>query len=225
MAGHSLGEYSALTASGALSLADAVRLVRIRATAMQEAVPVGTGTMAAVIGLDDEAVIAACAEASQGDVVEAVNFNAPGQVVIAGHVAAVERACEVAKAKGARRAMVIAVSAPFHSSLLQPAATVLEQALAEVNIAEPSVPVINNVDVQSPTSATEICSALVRQAWHPVRWVETIQAMKGLGVTHIVECGPGKVLAGLIKRIDKEMVVYSVNDPASLESTLSALKG
>ncbi|MCQ9616888.1 ACP S-malonyltransferase [Paenalcaligenes niemegkensis] len=225
MAGHSLGEYSALTASGALALADAVRLVRIRASAMQEAVPVGTGTMAAILGLDDDQVIAVCAEAAQGETVEAVNFNAPAQVVIAGHVTAVERACELAKAQGARRAVVLPVSAPFHSSLLKPAAQVLESALKEVSMQVPAVPVINNVDVQSPSDIAQIRSALVRQAWHPVRWVETVQAMKAMGITHIVECGPGKVLAGLIKRIDRDMVVYSVNDPSSLEQTISALKG
>lgn len=225
MAGHSLGEYSALTASGALALADAVRLVRIRASAMQEAVPVGTGTMAAILGLDDDQVIAVCAEAAQGETVEAVNFNAPAQVVIAGHVTAVERACELAKAQGARRAVVLPVSAPFHSSLLKPAAQVLESALEEVSMQVPAVPVINNVDVQSPSDIAQIRSALVRQAWHPVRWVETVQAMKAMGITHIVECGPGKVLAGLIKRIDRDMVVYSVNDPSSLEQTISALKG
>ena len=225
MAGHSLGEYSALTAAGVFSLADAVRMVRIRATAMQEAVPVGTGTMAAVLGLEDDVVAQVCAEAAEGEVVEAVNFNAPGQVVIAGHVNAVQRACDVAKSKGARRAMVIPVSAPFHSSLLQPAAQVLEKALTEVSMQAPAVPVINNVDVQSPTDEVAIRSALVRQAWHPVRWVETVQAMKAMGITHIVECGPGKVLSGLVKRIDREMVVLSVNDPASLDETLAALKG
>lgn len=225
MAGHSLGEYSALTAAGVFSLADAVRLVRIRATAMQEAVPVGTGTMAAVLGLEDAVVAEVCAEAAEGEVVEAVNFNAPGQVVIAGHVNAVQRACDLAKSKGARRAMVIPVSAPFHSSLLQPATQVLEKALTEVSMQTPTVPVINNVDVQSPNDEAAIRSALVRQAWHPVRWVETVQAMKAMGITHIVECGPGKVLSGLVKRIDREMVVLSVNDPASLDETLAALKG
>src|SRR5690606_8952767 len=225
MAGHSLGEYSALTAAGVFSLADAVRLVRIRATAMQEAVPVGTGTMAAVLGLEDDVVAQVCAEAAEGEVVEAVNFNAPGQVVIAGHVNAVQRACDVAKSKGARRAMVIPVSAPFHSSLLQPAAQVLEKALTEVSMQAPAVPVINNVEVQSPTDEVAIRSALVRQACHTVRWVETVEAMKAMGITHIVECGPGKVLSGLVKRIDREMVVLSVNDPASLDETLAALKG
>ena len=201
MAGHSLGEYAALTAAGALTLEDAVRLVRVRADAMQAAVPVGTGGMAAVLGLDDNAVRAACAQAAQGEVVEAVNFNAPAQVVIAGHKAAVERACEAAKAAGAKRALPLPVSAPFHSSLLRPAADVLAGALAQVAVAAPQVSVINNVDVASPADPAAIQDALVRQAWHPVRWVETLRAMKAQGVTHVVECGPGKVLAGLTKRI------------------------
>ena len=202
VAGHSLGEYAALTAAGALALEDAVRLVRIRADAMQVAVPVGTGGMAAILGLDDAAVIAACEHAAQGEVVEAVNFNAPMQVVIAGHKAAVERACEAAKAAGAKRAVVLPVSAPFHSSLLSPAAEVLARALAEVDVRSPQIPLINNVDVAMPTDPQDVRDALVRQAWHPVRWVETLAAMKAQGVTHVVECGPGKVLAGLIKRID-----------------------
>lgn len=224
MAGHSLGEYSALTAAGAMDLADAVRIVRIRAEAMQAAVPVGEGAMAAVLNLSDEQIQAVCAEAAQGQVVEPVNFNAPGQIVIAGHKEAVERACELAKAAGARRAVLLPVSAPFHSSLLQPAARVLEQALSQMTLHSPRIPVLNNVDVLMPSEPEAIKSALVRQAWHPVRWVETIAAMRGEGVTHIVECGPGKVLAGLIKRIDKEITVLSVNDPASLEQSLTSLK-
>ncbi len=225
MAGHSLGEYAALTAAGALTLEDAVRLVRVRADAMQAAVPVGTGAMAAILGLDDAAVLAACEQAAQGEVVEAVNFNAPAQVVIAGHKAAVERACEAAKAAGAKRALLLPVSAPFHSSLLKPAADVLAGALAQVTVLVPQVPVINNVDVASPVEPGAIRDALVRQAWHPVRWVETLQAMKAQGVTHVIECGPGKVLAGLTKRIDPDMVGMSITDPASLAAALAAVNG
>jgi [acyl-carrier-protein] S-malonyltransferase len=224
VAGHSLGEYTALTAAGSLALEDAVRLVRVRADAMQTAVPVGTGGMAAILGLDDDAVRAACAQAAQGEVVEAVNFNAPAQVVIAGHKAAVERACEAAKAAGAKRALPLPVSAPFHSSLLKPAADVLAGALAEIQVSAPSIPVINNVDVAQAGDPAAIRDALVRQAWHPVRWVETIQAMKAQGVTHVVECGPGKVLAGLVKRIDGDLVGMSIADPASLEAALAALQ-
>lgn len=223
MAGHSLGEYAALTAAGALRLEDAVRLVRIRADAMQAAVPVGSGAMAAILGLDDDAVRAACRDAAQGEVVEAVNFNAPAQVVIAGHRAAVERACDAARQAGAKRALLLPVSAPFHSSLLQPAAAVLARALAEADVAAPGVPVINNVDVAQPTDPAAIRDALVRQAWHPVRWVETIRAMKQMGVTHIVECGPGKVLAGLTKRIDAGIIGMAITDPASLDAALSTL--
>ncbi|MGO3891992.1 MAG: ACP S-malonyltransferase [Paenalcaligenes sp.] len=225
MAGHSLGEYSALAAAGVFGLADAVRLVRVRANAMQDAVPVGVGAMAAILGLDDDTVRAVCAEAGQSEVVEAVNFNAPAQVVIAGHKAAVERACELAKAKGAKRALLLPVSAPFHSSLLEPAANVLEGALANVVMQAPVVPVINNVDVEEPADVQDIRSALVRQAWHAVRWVETIQKMKAMGITHVVECGPGKVLAGLIKRIDRDLEVLSVNDPDSLAQAIATLKG
>lgn len=223
MAGHSLGEYAALTAAGSLSLADAVRLVRVRADAMQAAVPVGTGAMAAVLGLDDEAVRVACAEAAQGQVVEAVNFNAPSQVVIAGHAEAVQRAIQTAKAAGAKRAMLLPVSAPFHSSLLKPAADVLEQALAVINVAVPQVPVINNVDVALVQDPSGIRDALVRQAWHAVRWVEIIQAMKAQGVTHVVECGPGKVLSGMVKRIDPDLVALSVTDPESMQVALDIL--
>ena len=225
VAGHSLGEYSALVAAGALDLADAVRTVRVRAEAMQSAVPVGEGGMAAILGLDDDAVRQACAEAAEGQVVEAVNYNAPAQVVIAGHTAAVERACERARAAGAKRAVSLPVSAPFHSRLLEPAAAVLAQALANVSLTAPAVPLINNVDVAAPADPAAIRDALVRQAWHPVRWVETIQAMKREGVTHIVECGPGKVLAGLVKRIDREIVTCNITDPASLQQTLDTLGG
>ena len=224
VAGHSLGEYSALTVSGVLRLADAVKLVRVRANAMQDAVPVGVGAMAAILNLDDAQIRQVCAAAAQGQVVEPVNFNAPGQIVIAGHKEAVERACELAKAAAARRAVLLPVSAPFHSSLLEPAAQVLTEALKHVELDAPRIPVINNVDVEWPDDTIDIKSALARQACHPVRWVETIEKMRDLGVTHIVECGPGKVLSGLVKRIDKEMVVLSINDPASLELALSSLQ-
>lgn len=224
MAGHSLGEYAALTAAGALDLADAVRLVRIRADAMQAAVPVGTGAMAAILGLEDDAVIAACQQAEQDEVVEAVNFNAPAQVVIAGHKAAVERAMENAKAAGAKRAVLLPVSAPFHSSLLKPAAAVLSEALGKVELREPTIPVIHNVDVQTHRESAAIRQALVDQAWHPVRWVQTIQAMASQGVTHVVECGPGKVLSGLVKRISPELTGVSVTDPSSMQAAINALK-
>lgn len=223
MAGHSLGEYAALTAAGVIDLADAVRLVRIRADAMQAAVPVGTGAMAAILGLEDDAVLAVCEQASQGEVVEAVNFNAPAQVVIAGHRTAVERAMENAKAAGAKRAVLLPVSAPFHASLLKPAAAVLAQALSHITLQAPLIPVIQNVDVQMHQDPAAISQALVDQAWHPVRWVQTIQAMAHLGVTHIVECGPGKVLSGLVKRIDGSLVALSVNDPASLQAAIETL--
>lgn len=225
VAGHSLGEYSALAAAGSIDLADAVRLVRIRADAMQQAVPVGQGGMAAVLGLDDDTVRAVCAQSAQGQVVEAVNFNAPAQVVIAGHKAAVERACELAKQEGAKRALVLPVSAPFHSSLLKPAAEKLAAALAGIDVKAPAIPLVNNVDVASTADPSAIKDALVRQAWHPVRWVETIQFMKSQGVTHIVECGPGKVLTGLVKRIDRDLVGLSISDPESLRSTFETLKG
>lgn len=220
MAGHSLGEYSALTAAGTFTLEDAVRLVRIRASAMQEAVPVGTGGMAAILGLDDDTVLSVCQEASGDTIVEAVNFNAPAQVVIAGHKDAVERACVLAKEKGAKRALPLPVSAPFHSRLLEPAAAVLEKALNELTLNMPDTDIINNVDVAIADSTQAIADALVRQAWHPVRWVETVRDMKARGVTHVVECGPGKVLAGLIKRIEPELVTVSVYDQASLDAAL-----
>lgn len=225
VAGHSLGEYSALTAADTFSLADAVRVVRVRADAMQSAVPVGQGGMAAILGLDDDVVAAVCAQAAQGEVVEAVNFNAPAQVVIAGSKGAVERACELAKEKGAKRALVLPVSAPFHSSLLKPAADKLQQALGQVSMHAPAIPLINNVDVASPSDPAQIRDALVRQAWHPVRWVETVQAMKAQGVTHVVECGPGKVLNGLTKRIDRDLVGLAITDPASLQAALETLQG
>ncbi|ASL45072.1 Malonyl CoA-acyl carrier protein transacylase [Burkholderia sp. AD24] len=220
VAGHSLGEYTALVAAGALAFRDAVPLVRFRAQAMQTAVPVGEGGMAAILGLDDDTVRAACAEASVAGVVEAVNFNAPSQVVIAGHKAAVEKACEVAKAKGAKRALPLPVSAPFHSSLLKPASDQLREYLASVNVQVPAIPVINNVDVAIVNEPAQIKDALVRQAAGAVRWVETVQAIAAQGVTHVIECGPGKVLAGLTKRIDGNLIGASVFDPASLEETL-----
>ena len=223
VAGHSLGEYAALVAAGALSLEDAVRLVRIRADAMQRAVPVGTGGMAAILGLDDDTVRAVCAQSGQGEIVEAVNFNAPAQVVIAGHAAAVTRACEAAKAAGAKRALPLPVSAPFHSSLMRPAADELAAALAGVTLSSPSIMVVNNVDVATPSDAAAIRDALVRQAWHPVRWVETVQFFKAQGVTHLIECGPGKVLAGLTKRIDGELTALAITDPASLDAALAAI--
>ena len=224
VAGHSLGEYGALVASGALSLADALPLVRARAQAMQEAVPAGTGGMAAILGLDDDAVRAACREAAQGEVVEAVNFNAPSQVVIAGHKAAVERACEAAKALGAKRAVPLAVSAPFHSSLMRPAAEKLAAILAGVAIVPPGIDVINNVDVAVVDQPAAIRDALVRQAASPVRWVETLRAMADRGVTQVVECGPGKVLTGMTKRIDPRLSGLAIFDPASLAATLEAMR-
>lgn len=223
MAGHSLGEYSALVAAGVLPLADAVRLVRLRAAVMQEAVPVGAGGMAAILGLDDDAVRAACAEAAQGEVVEAVNYNAPAQVVIAGHTAAVKRACETAKARGAKRALPLAVSAPFHSSLLAPAGARLREALAGLALATPAVPVVNNIDVRAESDPARIADALVRQAYGPVRWVEVVQALRAQGVTHLVEFGPGKVLCGLAKRIDPTLVALPVFDPDSLAAAQAAL--
>ena len=224
MAGHSLGEYTALAAGGSLSLAEAVRVVRVRADAMQAAVPVGTGAMAAILGLEDDAVLAACEKAQQGAVVEAVNFNAPSQVVIAGNKEAVERAMENTKAAGAKRAVLLPVSAPFHSSLLKPAAAVLSEALGKIDLQAPGVPVIHNVDVQMHQNTASIRQALVDQAWHPVRWVQTIEAMAAQGVTHVVECGPGKVLSGLVKRISPTMTGLSINDPVSMHAALEALK-
>lgn len=224
MAGHSLGEYSALTAAQALSLSDALRLVRVRAQAMQDAVPVGVGAMAAVIGLDNEAIQAICTNiSSKSELVQAVNYNAPGQVVIAGHRQAVENACALAKEEGARRAMLLPVSAPFHSQLLKPAAQVLETALGKITMNTPKCTVINNVDVASPTDVKAIKDALVRQAWHPVRWVETIQAMRKHGVTHFIECGPGRVLSGLIRRIDRGAKVYSFSNPDAMRNVLAQL--
>jgi [acyl-carrier-protein] S-malonyltransferase len=222
VAGHSLGEYSALVAAGVIEFRDAVPLVRFRAQAMQEAVPVGQGGMAAILGLSDDDVRAACAEAAQGEVVEPVNFNAPAQVVIAGHKAAVERACEVAKSKGAKRALPLPVSAPFHSSLLKPASDRLREHLAGVEFSVPRIQLINNVDVAIESDSAAIKDALVRQAAAPVRWVESVQKMSALGITRVIECGPGKVLSGLVKRIDTQLSADAINDQASLEVTLEA---
>ncbi|MFM7122086.1 MAG: ACP S-malonyltransferase [Fluviibacter sp.] len=221
VAGHSLGEYSALVAAGSLNLADAVPLVHLRAAAMQEAVPVGTGAMAAILGLDDDGIAAACAEAAQGEVVEPVNFNAPGQTVIAGHKGAVERACEACKARGAKRAVLLPVSAPFHSSLLKPAADRLAVALADITLNAPLIPVINNVDVAIETDPAKIKDALVRQAAKPVRWVETIQKMAGMGVATAAECGPGKVLAGLTKRCADGITGVALADADSVNANLT----
>jgi [acyl-carrier-protein] S-malonyltransferase len=225
VAGHSLGEYSALVAAGSLSLKDALPLVRFRAQSMQEAVPQGTGAMAAILGLDEKGAIEACAEAAQNEVVQAVNFNAPGQIVIAGHKAAVARAIEACKARGAKRAMPLPVSAPFHSSLMKPAGEKLRVYLEKVSFSSPAFPVLNNVDVKMETQPQSMKDALVRQAASPVRWIETIRAMKEQGVTHVVECGPGKVLAGMVKRIDAGMTGVAAADRASLEQALAAVKG
>ena len=226
VAGHSLGEYTALVAAGVLAFRDAVPLVRFRAQAMQSAVPVGEGGMAAVLGLEDDTVRTVCTEAAaaSGGVVEAVNFNAPAQVVIAGHKGAVENACEIAKAKGAKRALPLPVSAPFHSSLLKPASDQLRDYLANVTLNAPQIPVVNNVDVAFETDPAKIRDALVRQAAGAVRWVECVQAIAAQGATHVVECGPGKVLAGLTKRIDGNLVGASVLDPKSLDEALALLK-
>ena len=223
VAGHSLGEYTALTVAGGFDVGDALRLVRVRAQAMQEAVPVGQGAMAAILGLDDDKVRQACREAAgetPGEVVEPANYNAPAQVVIAGHKAAVERACERARALGAKRAMPLAVSAPFHSSLLRPAGERLAQALASVELRTPQVPLVNNVDVAIESEPARIRDALVRQSYGPVRWVEVVQRLKALGVTRVIEFGPGKVLSGLVSRIDRSLAVAAVYDPGSLEAAL-----
>lgn len=218
LAGHSLGEYSALVAAGALTLADALPLVRFRAQAMQEAVPVGSGAMAAILGLDAAQVAECCAEvaAETGEVVAPANFNDPKQTVIAGSKAGVDLACERAKARGAKRALLLAVSAPFHSVLMKPAAEALRERLARVPIQAPAIPVVNNVDVAVQTDPQAIREALYRQAFGPVRWVELVQALRARGIGHVLECGPGKVLAAIVKRIDIELVVGSVSDPASL---------
>ena len=225
VAGHSLGEYSALVAAGVLQLKDAAPLVELRARAMQAAVPAGEGAMAAVMGLDVAAVIEACAEAAQGQVVQAVNFNEPKQTVIAGHKAAVERAAELVKAKGAKRALMLPVSAPFHCSLMQPAADALKARLAELTLVAPQIPVINNVDVAQATDPLAIADALVRQAASPVRWVETMQAMQAAGVIHVFECGPGKVLSGLVKRCVESLNGGAMHDLAAMDALLTVTKG
>src|SRR5690349_6348088 len=222
VAGHSLGEYSALVASGVLTLAQAAPLVRFRAQAMQDAVPVGTGAMAAILGMDARKVIEGCAEAMRsfglnpGETVEAVNFNDPAQTVIAGSKAAVEKACEVLKANGAKRALPLPVSAPFHSSLMKPAAEKLKEKLAATPFAAPQIPVVNNIEAKVETDPDRIRAALYEQAFGPVRWVECVQAIKARGITTIVECGPGKVLAGLCRRIDAELTGVALYDAATL---------
>ncbi|MEF8756256.1 MAG: ACP S-malonyltransferase [Accumulibacter sp.] len=228
VAGHSLGEYSALVAAGVIAFADAVPLVRVRAAAMQEAVPAGAGAMAAVLGLDDEKIVEACRQAAAAvggsEVVEPVNFNGPGQTVVAGSKAAVERACEVARTLGAKRAVLLPVSAPFHSSLMRPAAGRLAARLAELNLQPPRLPVINNVDVAVEEDPARIREALVRQAHSPVRWVETIRRMAAMGITTVAECGPGKVLAGLTKRCADGVASVALADLASLEGALGSLE-
>lgn len=229
VAGHSLGEYSALVASGVLTLAQATPLVRFRAAAMQEAVPVGTGAMAAILGMDAEKVKAGCAEAQatfaagSGEVVEAVNFNDAAQTVIAGSKTAVDKACEILKANGAKRALPLPVSAPFHSSLMKPAADKLRERLAATTFAAPQIPVINNIDVAVETDAERIRDALYRQAFGPVRWVECVQAIQARGIHTLVECGPGKVLAGMTKRIDAGLTGVALYDPATLAEVKTLL--
>jgi [acyl-carrier-protein] S-malonyltransferase len=225
MAGHSLGEYTALVASGTLDFADAVPLVRFRGRAMQEAVPAGVGAMAAILGLDDDAVRAVCSEASSAnEVAEAANFNSPAQVVIAGNKAAVERGLKIAKARGAKRAVLLPMSVPSHCSLMRPAAERMREQLGSPSFRRGRVPVLHNADVKSAESADAIKAALVRQLVQPVRWVETVRQMVSSGVTHIVECGPGKVLAGLNKRIAPEARIFSFSDGSTFGQALSALK-
>ncbi len=223
MAGHSLGEYTALVAAGALNFADALPLVRYRAQCMQQAVPEGVGGIAAILGLDDEQVRAVCAEGAQGEVLEAVNYNSPGQVVIAGNRAAVERGMELAKAKGAKRAIMLPMSVPSHCSLLKGAAEQLRDFLKNVAVQTPTIPVLHNADVAAYDDAAKIKEALVRQLYSPVRWVETVLAFGKQGVTHNAECAPGKVLAGLNKRIDSGQQAMAINDGEALKATLAAL--
>ena len=231
VAGHSLGEYTALVAAGSLTLQQAAPLVRLRAQAMQEAVPVGVGAMAAILGMDAAKVKTGCLEVTESfgvgstEIVEAVNFNDPVQTVIAGSKAAVEKACEVLKANGAKRALPLPVSAPFHSSLMKPAAEKLKAHLAMLDIAAPHIALVNNIDVAVETDLGRIRDALYRQAFGPVRWVECVQAIKSRGLTTLVECGPGKVLAGMVKRIDAELTGLAVFDPTTLRDTQEALKG
>ena len=226
VAGHSLGEYSALVVAGAIRFADALPLVRFRAQAMQEAVPVGEGAMAAILGLDAAAVVAGCAQAAieTGQVVQAANFNDPKQTVIAGTKAGVDRACELLKAAGAKRALLLAVSAPFHSQLMKPAAERLRERLTTVPFASPSIPVIDNIDVKSESDPALIREALYRQAFGAVRWAETIQAIRARGIGHIFECGPGKVLAGMVPRIEPDAVAAAVSDPTSLAAAAALLQ-
>jgi [acyl-carrier-protein] S-malonyltransferase len=225
LAGHSLGEYSALVAGGALDFADAMSLVRFRSQAMQEAVPEGTGAMGAILGLDDAVVKAICEEASVKDeIAEAANFNSPAQVVIAGNTNAVARAMEIAKAKGAKRAIILPMSAPSHCTLMRPAAERLRERLANIDISPPNIPVLHNADVRSADSAASIRDALIRQLCQPVRWVETIRSMVSTGATHFVECGPGKILAGLNKRIAPQVPIYSFADEATFNQALAILK-
>lgn len=224
VAGHSLGEYAALVVAGAFTFADALRLVQARAEAMQAAVPEGAGGIAAILGLDEAKIREACAEAAQGEAVEAANLNAPGQIVIAGARTAVERAIEAAKAKGAKRAILLPMSVPSHCSLMRPAAEKLAARLASVPIAAPSIPVINNADVAAPREPKAIADALVRQLHNPVRWIETVTAMADQGATHIVECGPGKVLQGMVKRIAPQVTAFTLSSSAAIAETVQALK-
>jgi len=223
MAGHSLGEYTSLTAAGAWAFADAIRVVAERGRLMQATVPAGQGAMAAVMGLDDDQIRSVCDEQACGQVLEAVNYNAPGQVVISGDAAAVERGIIAAKAAGAKRALALPVSGPFHCALMRPAAEALAERLESVEIAMPSIPVWHNASVAMAADVPEIRSLLVQQLYSPVRWVETVRTMAGLGVTHGVECGPGKVLAGLSKRIDKNITTMPVFDPAGLDKALGVI--
>lgn len=226
VAGHSLGEYTALVVAGSIRFADCLPLVRLRGQAMQEAVPAGQGAMAAILGMDDEAVVAACAEGStQGEVAEAVNFNSPGQVVIAGHAGAVQRAVDAAKARGAKRAVLLPVSAPFHSSLLAPAALRLREALSAIDIKPPRIPVVHNVDVRSHPEPQAIRDALVAQADHPVRWVECVREIGARGAAQVFECGPGKVLGPMVKRIDAAMSGTALADRAAIEQAVQNFKG
>jgi len=225
VAGHSLGEYSAWVAAGALTLSDALPLVRFRAQAMQQAVPVGAGAMAAILGLDSQAVVEGCARAAgeTGAVVSAANFNDPKQTVISGAKAGVDKACEILKGMGAKRTLPLAVSAPFHCALMKPAADALRERLAGVTVQTPRLPVVNNIDVATVGDAQAIRDALFRQAFGPVRWVEVVQALRARGLTHVFECGPGKVLTGMVKRIDADAIPASVADPASLRDTMALL--
>jgi [acyl-carrier-protein] S-malonyltransferase len=224
VAGHSLGEYSALVAAGSLSLADALPLVRFRAQAMQDAVPVGVGAMAAILGLDAQVVVDGCADvAATGHAVEAANFNDPKQTVIAGSKAGVDAACELLKSKGAKRALLLTVSAPFHSSLMRPAAERLKERLAQVSLMDPKIALVNNIDVAVQTDVASIRDALYRQSFGPVRWVETVHALRARGLNHIIECGPGKVLSGLCKRIDAELISATVLDPESMMNVKAML--